>query len=84
MEELPGLLNQEGLDPSVVISFPHMVQARKIMDYEVLVEEWNKEVFNHEDLGRTTKAGISVALDVALMVENKNILVLGYDKIERY
>jgi hypothetical protein len=35
-------------------------------------------------LGRTGEAGISVALDIAKRVEGKNLLVIGYDKAERY
>ncbi|NOZ81507.1 MAG: hypothetical protein GXP63_07645, partial [DPANN group archaeon] len=56
----------------------------KLMDRVVLVSDWDRGVENHEDLGRTGRAGISVALDVAKGVRGKNLLVIGYDKIERY
>ena len=38
----------------------------------------------HEDLGKSTNAGISVTLDLAKEVEGKNMLVIGYDKADRY
>lgn len=82
--ELPGLINQDGLDPSIIIPFPHIVEANKLMDKVVLVSDWDRGVANHEDLGRTGRAGISVALDVAKEVSGENLLVIGYDKIERY
>lgn len=80
--EYPGLMNQEGLPR--VINFPHMTEAKKLMDSVVLVDDWNTEVFNHEDLGRSTKAGIKVALEISKEITRKNILVIGYDKAERY
>src|SRR3989344_3421080 len=45
---------------------------------------WDVTLVNHEDLGRTGKAGVSVALNIARNVEGKNLLVIGYDKAERY
>ncbi len=36
------------------------------------------------DLGRSTKAGIAVALQICEKVTKKKIIVIGYDKIERY
>ena len=80
--EYPGLMNQDGLERT--IDFPHIVEASKIMSKVFLVDDWNRGVINHEDLGRSAKAGIGVALDVAKEVSKKNILVLGYDKAERY
>lgn len=82
--ELPGLINQDDLDPSIIIPFPHIVEANKLMDEIKLIYDWDEGVENHEDLGRTGRAGISVALDIAKKVNSKNILVLGYDKMERY
>ena len=82
--QFPGLINQDDLDPSIVIPFPHIVEANKLMDRVELISDWEKGVENHEDLGRTGRAGISVALDVAKEVSKKNLLVVGYDKIERY
>lgn len=81
---LPGLVNQEGLDPSIVIPFPHIIEANKLMDDVVLIEDLNVDVLCDDDLGKTTRAGISVALGVAEKVNSKNILVVGYDKIDRY
>ncbi|MBS3176511.1 pyridoxal-phosphate dependent enzyme [Candidatus Woesearchaeota archaeon] len=80
--EYPGLMNQDGLERT--IDFPHIKEANKLIDRIMLVDDWNKGVINHEDLGRSAKAGIGVALDVARDVTGKNILVLGYDKAERY
>ena len=82
--ELPGLINQEGLDPSVVIPFPHIDEANRIMDKVVAVSGHERGIENHEDIGKTGRAGISVALDEAERLEGKNLLVIGYDKMERY
>ncbi len=38
----------------------------------------------YEIIGRTTHAGIAVALRIAETVSEKNLLVIGYDKAERY
>ncbi len=80
--EYPGLMNQEGL--SNAINFPHIVEAKQLMSRVVLVDDWNIGVFNHEDLGRSSKAGIKVALEISKEITGKKILVLGYDKTERY
>lgn len=80
--EYPGLMNQDGLEKA--IDFPHIREANKLMDRVMYVDDWNKGVSNHEDLGRSAKAGIGVALEIAKEVSGKNILVIGYDKAERY
>ena len=36
------------------------------------------------DFGRSTRAGISVALDIAKQVNDKTFLVIAYDKANRY
>jgi len=82
--DLPGLINQDGLDPSIVIPFPHIEEAKKIMGREVLLNGLDTGVIGNEDLGRTGRAGISVALDMAKEVNGKNMLVLAYDKADRY
>lgn len=82
--DLPGLVSQDDLDPSDVIAFPHVAEADKIMDRVELISDWDRGVVGHDDLGRTARAGISVALDAAKEVKGKNILVVGYDKIDRY
>ena len=80
--EYPGLMNQDGLEKA--IDFPHIREANKLIDKIVLVDDWNKGVIDHDDLGRSAKAGIGVALDISREVSGKNILVVGYDKAERY
>ena len=80
----PGLINQEGLDSSIIIPFPHIREAEKLMDEEILFEESGETLIKYEDLGKTSLVGISVALEIANRVSNKNLLVLGYDKFERY
>ncbi|HIH25860.1 pyridoxal-phosphate dependent enzyme [Candidatus Woesearchaeota archaeon] len=52
-------------------------------DSERLVH-WDTPFENHEEFGRTTRAGVNVALRIADNVEGKNILVIGYDKANRY
>lgn len=81
---LPGLINQDGLYPHIRLYFPHVEEAKRLMDQEVLVDDKKRTVIGHEDLGETTKAGIFVALQIAETVSKKNLLVLAYDKIERY
>lgn len=45
---------------------------------------WDMPLFDHEDLGRTGRAGISVALRIAEDIEDKNMLIIAYDKADRY
>jgi len=45
---------------------------------------WDKPIVNFNDVGRTTRAGINVALDIAKQVRGRNLVVLAYDKAERY
>ena len=45
---------------------------------------WDTPIENHDNVGRTTRAGINVALNIAKNVKGKNMLVIGYDKAERY
>lgn len=52
-------------------------------DTEKLVH-WDDELEGCEKYGRTTLAGINVALDLAKRVEGKTIAVIGYDDITRY
>lgn len=42
------------------------------------------DAIKYEDVGRTTLAGIAVALDIAKKVKGKNFLVIAYDKADRY
>lgn len=51
-----------------------------------LVHWDNPLIKGYEEVGRTTMAGINVALDVADWIEvgGKNLVVIGYDKIDRY
>jgi len=43
---------------------------------------WDKDLY--DSLGRSTQAGIQVCKKLAKDVSNKNFLIIGYDKIERY
>ena len=52
-------------------------------DSEKLVH-WDTPVENHEEFGRTTRAGVNVALRMAENIGGKNMLVIGYDKADRY
>jgi len=45
---------------------------------------WDTPIDNYDDIGRTTRASINIALRVAESVGEKNMLVIGYDKAERY
>jgi len=43
---------------------------------------WDKNLYG--EFGRSTQAGIQVSKKLAKDVSNKNFLIIGYDKIERY
>lgn len=45
---------------------------------------WDAQLEKCDDLGRSTRAGIATALDIAKNVKGKSLLVIGYDKAERY
>ena len=44
----------------------------------------DRNIADHEDLGRSSRASLAVALEIAKMVSDKNLLIIGYDKIDRY
>lgn len=45
---------------------------------------WDQQFPGCEGYGRSTRAGVAAALDVAKNHHGKNILVIAYDKAERY
>lgn len=45
---------------------------------------WDDPAFQYQDLGRSGRAGIGVALKVADKVSDKNIMIIAYDKADRY
>jgi cysteine synthase A len=45
---------------------------------------WDAPAHGCADLGRTGKAGFNVAMNIARGVSEKNILIVGYDKTDRY
>lgn len=45
---------------------------------------WDMELKHCSDLGRSSRAGIAVALEIAKKVSEKNLVLIGYDKIDRY
>ncbi|MFA4887401.1 MAG: pyridoxal-phosphate dependent enzyme, partial [Candidatus Nanoarchaeia archaeon] len=45
---------------------------------------WDRRIDGFVDVGRSTQAGIQVALQISKRVEGKNLLVIAYDKAERY
>lgn len=49
-----------------------------------ILPHWDMQLANHHDLGRTGRAGIAVALQLAQKVTGKNMLVIAYDKATRY
>lgn len=53
-------------------------------DYSRQLPHWDGYLVDHEDLGRTGRAGIAAALQLAEKVRGKSLLVIGYDKAERY
>ncbi len=49
-----------------------------------ILPRWDDEIVADNDFGRSTRAGIGVALSLAEKVNNKNMLVIAYDRAERY
>ena len=45
---------------------------------------WDINTSQYPEFGRTTNAGIAVALEASKLVKCNNILIIGYDKIDRY
>ncbi len=45
---------------------------------------WDKPIADNQEAGRTTRAGINVALEISTYVTGKNLVVIGYDKANRY
>lgn len=49
-----------------------------------LLPHWDQTFKNHEDVGRSTRAGIAASLELAKSVVGKNMLILAYDNASRY
>ncbi|MBI2573659.1 pyridoxal-phosphate dependent enzyme [Candidatus Woesearchaeota archaeon] len=45
---------------------------------------WDQTFTGYEDAGRSTRAGIACAIEVAKSVKDQNIVILAYDKADRY
>ena len=52
-------------------------------DFNVL-PHWDQTFAGHEDVGRSTRAGIAAALELAQTVHHKTMLILAYDNASRY
>jgi len=53
-------------------------------DETASLPHWDQEFPGCGEYGRSTRAGIAAALDVAKTCHGKNILVIAYDKADRY
>ena len=45
---------------------------------------WDCEMGQTDNLGRTTRAGLAVALNLAEKIQEQTILIIGYDRSNRY
>ncbi len=61
----------------------YYAQATGRDDFKAL-PHWDQTFAGYEDLGRSTRAGIACAIELAKSVENQNIVILAYDKADRY
>lgn len=78
---------QNVIDEVVLVSDIKMDEEYKQLtgkDDTKNLPHWDVKYNGYEDLGRSTRAGISVALDIAKRINGKNLLIIGYDKSERY
>ncbi|MCH7850756.1 MAG: hypothetical protein IH845_03890 [Nanoarchaeota archaeon] len=79
---------EEGLiDDVVLVSDEKMDEEyheRTRRDDSKRLVHWDTPIEDHKDVGRTTRAGINVALNIASRVEGKDMLIIGYDKADRY
>lgn len=78
-------LEEKLIDEAVLISDELLDKNYKEKTGEEVPEEiphWDS--IKYDSLGRTGNAGLAVALNLAEKVQNKNFLIIGYDKAERY
>ncbi len=72
------------------IEFPHLESAAKLVDRVSLVKlgEWKKAQRQLAELGfsvgHTSAASFAEAMNLAKRVRNKNIVIIFYDRAERY
>ncbi|HLC85193.1 MAG TPA: pyridoxal-phosphate dependent enzyme [Candidatus Nanoarchaeia archaeon] len=88
--EFPHIINaiEDGIVDEVIL----VSDARMDDEYERItgkcetkrLPHWDMLLPDCVDVGRTTRAGISVALEIAERVSEKNLLVIAYDKASRY
>ena len=53
-------------------------------DDTTAMPHWDVQFKEHDNLGKTGRAGIAVALRIAETVAGKNLVIIAYDKAERY
>ena len=78
----------ELLDDVILISGVKMDEEYRSLtdrnDSQSLPHWDDPNIAYHEDLGRSSRAGLAVALEIAKRVSEKDLLIIGYDKIDRY
>jgi cysteine synthase len=75
------------LDQVILVNGPRMEREYKKIGGRgdlSLLPRWDTPLVGLDDLGRSTRAGVVVALNLAKSERNKRFLVIGYDKADRY
>ncbi|HII39419.1 TPA: hypothetical protein HA318_05460 [Candidatus Micrarchaeota archaeon] len=87
----PHLINvvrQGPVDRIVLVGDQKMdVEYRKLTNKDTpeRLPHWDdSRLEGVQDIGRSSRAGIAVALRLAKRVKGKNLVVIAYDKAERY
>jgi len=68
------------LDISMNGMFEHHQQQKRVAE----LPRWDSPIEYSDNMGRSSRAGLAIALNMAAQVERKNILILQYDTAERY
>ena len=82
---LKTAVEEKLLDESILISGKKLDgEMKKKVGKNLTSDLPHWDSVKYKNFGRTSNAGLAVALKLAESVENKNFLIIGYDKAERY
>ncbi len=88
---ISGLFNEGILDDVILVSDSSMDLNYNRLPKDMMqayhqskLLRWDTPLPETTNMGRSTRAGLCVALNMASRMSNQNLLIIGYDKADRY
>ncbi|MFA6887987.1 MAG: pyridoxal-phosphate dependent enzyme [Candidatus Woesearchaeota archaeon] len=77
-----GIINDVVLVSDVEVSANYFTRTQK--NYFNQLPHWDASLLCVKEYGRSTRAGVVAALEIAKKIESKNFVIIAYDKADRY